>query len=492
MDQLSTAPPQIVRGGGQTGLYIVIFLLLSITMAIGVLYFRTQGANLLSEEKLKNLKAKLEKIQSERESDEAELEAKVRTREEKIQRLQELQLKQEAQQAAVTAELKDQLRLRESKIDKLQTKVKYELEAAAKSVKEANALKEKAQDAVKDANERLKEAEAAREKAEASGKEKDKKMAEEMKRVADRAAVEVAAAKKRAAVESEKARSEAKKALLLKTSLDKANSKLVTFQRNVNSARQVSSRAVFKAGGQLSRGKVYPKRRVSPAAQYKKRMMNRIRKAKRATALKAKRAAALKAKRAAERVKAAAARKKIRRDKAREMARRLREARKAASEAARRARAAAKKKKKFGFSKFKFKKSTKSRKSKKNFGFSKFKFKKSKSKKPKKRKGPSLFKTAANAYFSYHDFTDPSLKATRSDRRLKTDIVKIGELGGFNVYSWTWNFAAKMLYGLTGKEVGVLAQDLPADVVDKDEHGYLFIKPDTWVVELQNNIKKNF
>ena len=477
MDQYPTAPPpQVVRGGGQTGLYIVIFLLLSFTAAIGVMYFRTQSANSLSEEKLKSLRAKFEKLQSEKESDEAELEAKVRTREEKIQRLQELQSKKEAQQAAVTAELKDQLRARESQIDKLETKVNYELKAAAKSVEEANALRKKAQDAVKDANERLKEAEAAREKAEASGKEKDKKMAEEMKRVADKAAADVAAAKKLAADESEKARSEAKKALTLKASLDKANSQLVTIQKRVAVTELTSAGKALRgsAAAVAAKKNTKPVRRKSSPSS--KRAKEAARRAKEA---------AKRAKEAAERVRKAAARKRSNQSTMSWIKSTMAKT--------------AKRSKKRGYSRppaptYKYNKYSRPpppkrrppppppppAKSKSWWGSS------------KKSSSPSVLKSAVNAYFSYHDFTDPSLKVTRSDKRLKADIVKIGELRGFNVYSWTWNFAAKMLYGLTGKEVGVLAQDLPSDVVDTDKYGYLFIKPDTWVVDLQNDIKKNF
>ena len=485
MDQYPTAPPpQVVRGGGQTGLYIVIFLLLSFTAAIGVMYFRTQSANSLSEEKLKSLRAKFEKLQSEKESDEAELEAKVRTREEKIQRLQELQSKKEAQQAAVTAELKDQLRARESQIDKLETKVNYELKAAAKSVEEANALRKKAQDAVKDANERLKEAEAAREKAEASGKEKDKKMAEEMKRVADKAAAEVAAAKKLAADESERARSEAKKALTLKASLDKANSQLVTIQKKVAVTE-------LKSAGKALRGSVAAvaaKKNTKPV-----RNQNKGKSKKPSPSSKRAQEAARRAKEAARRAKEAV-------ERAKKAAARRRSNQSTMSWIKSTMAKTAKRSKKRGYSRplaptYKYNKYSRRppppkrrppppppppAKSKSWWGSS------------KKSSSPSVLKSAVNAYFSYHDFTDPSLKVTRSDKRLKTDIVKVGELRGFNVYSWTWNFAAKMLYGLTGKEVGVLAQDLPPDVVDRDKHGYLFIKPDTWVSDLQNDIKKNF
>lgn len=46
-----------------------------------------------------------------------------------------------------------------------------------------------------------------------------------------------------------------------------------------------------------------------------------------------------------------------------------------------------------------------------------------------------------------------------SDPALKTNIVKIGESHGHNVYRWTWNKAAEVL-GLFGESVGVMADEI--------------------------------
>ena len=168
------------------------------------------------------------------------------------------------------------------------------------------------------------------------------------------------------------------------------------------------------------------------------------------------------------------------------------------------------KKKKFSSSKKKFSSKKKSPPSpmkppiKHTSMFKKMKFSSSKKKFSSKKKsppspkkqpsssGPSLFGTMVKGYFDYHNVADPSLKATRSDERLKSDLVKVGELRGFTVYSWTWNYTAKLLYGLTGKDVGVLAQDLPETVVETDKNGYLFIKPDTWVTSLLEEVKNTY
>ena len=58
-----------------------------------------------------------------------------------------------------------------------------------------------------------------------------------------------------------------------------------------------------------------------------------------------------------------------------------------------------------------------------------------------------------------------------SDRRLKTNIKKIGEINGFNFYSFDWNSVANML-GLKGSTFGCLADEVfekaPKAVILKD------------------------
>ncbi len=46
-----------------------------------------------------------------------------------------------------------------------------------------------------------------------------------------------------------------------------------------------------------------------------------------------------------------------------------------------------------------------------------------------------------------------------SDKRLKSNVVKLGTHKGFNIYSWTWNKLAETL-GLNGSSYGVLAQEV--------------------------------
>lgn len=63
-----------------------------------------------------------------------------------------------------------------------------------------------------------------------------------------------------------------------------------------------------------------------------------------------------------------------------------------------------------------------------------------------------------------------------SDERLKSNITKTGEKGGFNIYQWDWNDKAKEL-GLSGEGVGVLASEVekinPAAVTMRD--GYKMV-----------------
>ena len=71
--------------------------------------------------------------------------------------------------------------------------------------------------------------------------------------------------------------------------------------------------------------------------------------------------------------------------------------------------------------------------------------------------------------------------AAASDRRLKTDVEKVGEVDGFNVYTWRWDDRAKEL-GLDGGVTrGVMAQEvlekLPEAVV-VGPHGFYMVKYD--------------
>lgn len=64
-----------------------------------------------------------------------------------------------------------------------------------------------------------------------------------------------------------------------------------------------------------------------------------------------------------------------------------------------------------------------------------------------------------------------------SDVRLKTDIEKIGELNGQNIYEWKWNETANKK-GLFGKAIGVIAQEvqkLMPQAIHKTNDGFLMV-----------------
>jgi hypothetical protein len=52
-----------------------------------------------------------------------------------------------------------------------------------------------------------------------------------------------------------------------------------------------------------------------------------------------------------------------------------------------------------------------------------------------------------------------------SDRRLKTNIVKVGEICGYNFYSFDWNSIANKL-GLIGSTCGCMADEVYGKVPD--------------------------
>ncbi len=64
-----------------------------------------------------------------------------------------------------------------------------------------------------------------------------------------------------------------------------------------------------------------------------------------------------------------------------------------------------------------------------------------------------------------------------SDIRLKTDIEKVGELNGHNIYEWEWNGKGNEK-GLFGKAMGVIAQEVQRimpKAIHKTADGYLMV-----------------
>lgn len=222
------APPPMAaapaKKGGNTTLYIVIFFLCVISVMAGAFYFQTQSAAAKAAAELEKIQAdtaaKMAAAKSDFEKQQIQAEAAEKTR--------SAQLK--AELAGKEAALEAKAKAKEAQLKALESKVNADLAAAAKTVKNANALKAKAANERNAAVKRLREANAAKKKAEASGKAIDKKLAAEKAKLARDAAKKVAAANRKAAVAVRKARAEAKKAQAVKKKLDAVNAKLIGVQ----------------------------------------------------------------------------------------------------------------------------------------------------------------------------------------------------------------------------------------------------------------------
>jgi hypothetical protein len=67
---------------------------------------------------------------------------------------------------------------------------------------------------------------------------------------------------------------------------------------------------------------------------------------------------------------------------------------------------------------------------------------------------------------------------TDSDRRLKENITKIGEINGKNIYKWKWNDIARAL-GINSANVGVIADEhIDSGFVHVGPRGYLQVDYD--------------
>ena len=75
--------------------------------------------------------------------------------------------------------------------------------------------------------------------------------------------------------------------------------------------------------------------------------------------------------------------------------------------------------------------------------------------------------------------TSGAMLYSMSDRRLKTDIKKVGKLGsGLNVYTWKWNDESKDVISKNQPEIGVIAQEVQEvmpEAVVRGDHGYLMV-----------------
>ena len=197
-------------------LYIVVFFMCVISMLVAYFQFSLSSAESDAQKRLAEVQTK---------ADERLKEAKTSLEGEKIKQEAEIEARKIKEESArKTAQ--EALTAREAKIKAAEAAVQKKLKTATASVKAANALKNKAAAAKRDADKKKKQADAAMAKAIKSGKDVDKKLAAEKKKLAAAANKKVKAANAAANKAKAQARAEAKKALAYKKKLGAAQSKL--------------------------------------------------------------------------------------------------------------------------------------------------------------------------------------------------------------------------------------------------------------------------
>ena len=80
---------------------------------------------------------------------------------------------------------------------------------------------------------------------------------------------------------------------------------------------------------------------------------------------------------------------------------------------------------------------------------------------------PGLFQTLGGIASVIGAFSDP---------RLKTNVKRLGEVAGFNIYVWDWNEEGKKVANPAQPTLGVMADELQAThphLVHKAANGYL-------------------
>ena len=203
-------------GGGKTTLFIVVFFLCVISMLSGYFYYAMGSTEAEAQKKVAEIQAKATRemadAKSAAEKDKIANEAAMKAAKAKLQ----------AESAANASKLK----LQNEALAKSKAKLQSDLTAAAKAIKEANALKLTANKAKADADKKAVEATRAIQNAQKSGKENEKKLAEEKKKLATQAQNKVNEANKKAAQAIEAAKKEAQAVIELKQRLDSAETKL--------------------------------------------------------------------------------------------------------------------------------------------------------------------------------------------------------------------------------------------------------------------------
>jgi hypothetical protein len=79
-----------------------------------------------------------------------------------------------------------------------------------------------------------------------------------------------------------------------------------------------------------------------------------------------------------------------------------------------------------------------------------------------------------------------------SDRRLKNNVKRLNiksPIPGLDLYTWTWNEIAMSTYGLKGRDIGFIADEIPDKYISMDVYGYEYIRKNTPIHRALSKIK---
>ena len=240
-------------GGGKTTLFIVVFFLCVISVLSGYFYYAMGSSEAEAQKKVAEIQARAARemadAKSAAEKDKIASEAAMQAAKAKLQ----------AESAANASKNK----LQNEALNKSKAKLQSDLAAAAKAIKEANALKLTANKAKADADKKAAEATSAIQKAQKSGQENEKKLAAEKKKLATQAQNKVNEANKKATQAIEAAKKEAQAVIELKKRLDSAETKLkqgavasATVQGQPVRLEQAVGHAQEPKGGEIIQAKI--------------------------------------------------------------------------------------------------------------------------------------------------------------------------------------------------------------------------------------------
>ena len=103
--------------------------------------------------------------------------------------------------------------------------------------------------------------------------------------------------------------------------------------------------------------------------------------------------------------------------------------------------------------------------------------------------------TAGEETLEFFEDVGGGLASVFSDRRLKSNIRRIdvrSPIQGLNVYIWDWNETAMSTYGLRGRDIGFITDEIDDKYVSKDGLGFEFIRQGTPVFNALKKFKSQY